>query len=410
MLKKWKNLSMSAKIFIGMLLGILAGFFLGDFMSNFKFIGTIWMNMLKISIAPIVLVMLILGIGRQKDLKRLAGLSIGLIAYYILTTIMASMLAIGVTSVTRAGEGFHITGDASTLETTTYTLPKFLLSLVPDNFFVPLNNNTVLQILFLGIIGGIVVLTMKDAERKEKILDLCDTIQAFFNGFLHMGLAFAPVGIFCFMGDIIGSNGGEVLASMGRFLAAMLTADALQLLFYGFIVIFLLARKSPIGYFRNMLPTWAISLTTASSVLCIPTNIEICNNKYDVDPAFTNFGIPLGAQLNTDGSAIFLPCALVFAAQALGIHYDFGTLMYMGLVSALIASTGGGVFGGALVKLLMMCQLFAVPDTIISMIAGLFAVIDLFITTVNVSGDVAGVVLIDSIDKRLRAKKQVHNG
>lgn len=109
--------------------------------------------------------------------------------------------------------------------------------------------------------------------------------------------------------------------------------------------------------------------------------------------------------MNTDGSAIFLPCALVFASQALGIQYSFGTLMYMGLVSALIASTGGGVFGGALVKLLMMCQMFAVPDSIISMIAGLFAIIDLFITTVNISGDVAGVVLVDSIDKRLRARK-----
>jgi len=217
-----------------------------------------------------------------------------MIAYYISTTIMASMLAIGITSILRAGEGFVITGESSTLEATTYTLPKFLLSLVPDNFFVPLTSNSVLQILFLGIVGGIVVLNMKDQEQKEKILGACDSIQAFFNGFLHTGLAFAPIGIFCFMGDIIGSNGGEVLASMGKFMSAMLVADVIQLLFYGFVIIFLLARKSPIAYFRNMLPSWMISLTTASSVLCIPTNIKICNDKYDVDPALSNFGIPLG--------------------------------------------------------------------------------------------------------------------
>jgi Na+/H+-dicarboxylate symporters len=407
MLKKIRSISLSKKIFTGMVLGIIAGLFFGESMEQFEFIGALWMNCLKVPIAPIVFVMLLLGIGRQTDARRLAGLSVGLIAYYIATTIMASFLAIGVTSLINPGADFIITGEASTLKAVEYTLSKFLLSLVPSSFLRPIVENTVLQVLFLGIIGGVAVLLLPDQTLKQKILDGCDCLQEFFNAILRLVLSIAPIGIFCFMGATVGVHGKETIFVMGKFMASLLLADGIQLLFYGVVVIFLLAGKNPITFYKNMLPTWVIAMTTASSVLCIPSNIHVCSEKYDVDPALSSFGIPLGAQLNTDGTAIFLPCVLVFASQALGIHYDLITLLYMALVSALIASTGGGVFGGALVKLIMLCQMFAVPDSIVTMVGGMFAIIDMFITTVNVTGDAAGVIFIDSAAKRLAPKRAV---
>ena len=185
----------------------------------------------------------------------------------------------------------------------------------------------------------------------------------------------------------------------------MIGSDALQIiLIYGLVIMFLLQRKNPFTYWKNMVPSWIIAFTTASSVLCIPTNTAICTDEYDCDPAITNFGIPLGAVFNFDGAAIFFPCVIVFASQAAGISYSFGTLLYMSLIGTLIASSGGGVFGGALVKLLVMCEIFSVPNSIITMIAGTFAIIDMFITVVNISGDVAGTVFVDFLDKKRRAK------
>jgi len=166
----------------------------------------------------------------------------------------------------------------------------------------------------------------------------------------------------------------------------------------------LVVGKNPIEFWKNMVPSWIIAFTTATSVLVIPSNTSVCIDKYKCDPAITNFGIPLGAVFNFDGAGIFLPSVLIFASQAAGISYSFGTLLYLSLICTFVANSGGGVFGGALVKLFVMCELFNVPNSIVMMIAGIFAVLDMFITATNVTGDVVGVVMVDQWDKQRKEK------
>lgn len=401
-----KSTSISVKIFIGMVLGIIAGLIIGEPMGNVAFIGTMWMNGLKIAIAPMVLIMLILGIGRQEDPARMGRVSVELIIYYIFTTFMASVLAIGVSLLFKAGNGFVLTESTAEMEKVDMTFSKFFVSMIPDNFLAPLVNNTLMQVLVLGVVCGVVVLRMKDTVIKESILHGCDCIQELLNGILRLVLEVAPIGIFCYMGSIAGTSGTSVLISLGKFMTTMISADVLQiLLVYGIIVMFLVQKRNPLIYWKNMMPSWIIAFTTSSSVLTIPTNTSICTDKYDVDPAIANFGIPLGAVFNFDGAAIFMPSVIIFASEAAGIHYSLGTLLYMSLISTLISSSGGGVFGGALVKLMVMCEIFSIPGAIVTMIAGVFAIIDMFITVVNISGDVAGTCLVDYLDKKRRAKQ-----
>lgn len=406
MWKKFNSISISFKIFIGMVLGIVIGLIVGEPMGAVGFVGTIWMNGLKIAIAPMVFIMLILGVGRQEDPRRMGRVSVDLIAYYVFTTFAAGVLAIIVSTLFKSGVGYQIVESVNEMHSVEMTFSKFFVSMVPDNFLAPMVNSQLMQVLVLGVICGVVVLRMKDGKIKESILYGCECIQGLLNGILRLVLEAAPIGILCYMGAIAGTSGADVLLSLGKFMATMISCDILQIvLVYAVIVIFLMQRKNPLAYLKNMIPSWIIAFTTASSVLCIPTNTAICTEKYDADPAIVNFGIPLGAVFNFDGAAIFFPCVIIFAAQAAGIQYNFGTLLYMALIGTLIASSGGGVFGGALVKLLVMCEIFSIPNSIITMIAGSFAIIDMFITVVNISGDVAGTVLVDYREKNRRARE-----
>lgn len=400
-----KTMSVSTKIFIGMLLGIIVGLIVGKPMENVAFIGTMWMNLLKIAIAPMVMVMLIISIGRQEDPRRMGLISVQLIFYYILTTFLAGVLAILVAEFTDAGNGFQIIESATKMSAVNMTFSKYFVSMIPDNFFAPLVNSSLMQVLILGILCGIVVVHLKDKQLRESVLHGCECIESVLNGILKIALEVAPIGIFCYMGSIAGTNGQDVIFSLGKFLGTMIFADALQIVIvYSLIVVFLLQRRNPFAFLKNMLPSWVIAFTTSSSVLVIPSNKAICEEKYGCDPMVADFGIPLGAVFNFDGAAIFFPCVIIFAAQAAGINYSFLTLLYMSLIGTLIASSGGGVFGGALVKLLVMCELFSVPNSIITMIAGVFAIIDMFITVVNITGDVAGTTLVDMLEKRRKAK------
>lgn len=401
MWEKIANTSISAKIFVGMVLGIICGLIIGEPMGEVAFIGDIWMNGLKIAIAPVVLVMLVLGIGRQQDPCRMGRVSIELIIYYTFTTFMAGVLAILVASITQAGVGFKIIESTTEMQSIEMTFSKFFVSMVPANFLAPLVENSLMQVLVLGALCGVVVLRMENGKAKEAILTCCDYMQELLNGILRVMLNVAPIGIFCYMGSIAGTSGTSVLISLGKFMGTMIATDIIQIIVvYGLIVILLCQHRNPFYYWKNMVSSWIIAFTTASSVLCIPTNTAICTEKYKCDPAIANFGIPLGAVFNFDGAAIFFPCVIIFAAQAVGIEYSFMTLLYMSLIGTLVASSGGGVFGGALVKLMVMCELFSVPNSIITMIAGTFAIIDMFITVVNITGDVAGTTLVDYWDKK----------
>lgn len=152
-----------------------------------------------------------------------------------------------------------------------------------------------------------------------------------------------------------------------------------------------------------MIPNVIVALTTSSSILCVPNNLKVCK-QYDVDEEISNFTIPLGSVFNLDGAAVFFPCVILFAAQAFGKDLGFGTLLYMAVMGTVVASSGGGIVGGSLVKAMVLCDMFGVPSTVITLITSIYVILDALITATNISGDVAGTIMISELNKKRKVK------
>ncbi|MEA5060118.1 MAG: dicarboxylate/amino acid:cation symporter [Candidatus Pelethousia sp.] len=399
--------SITVLIFIGMIAGVIAGFIFGETMGKFEFISKIWMNALKISIAPIVFVMLALSIGKQKNAKRIGKIAIQILAYYFITTFLASTVGILVSSAMNTGANFPqiLNESAAEMESVTLSFSEFFLNMVPNNFLAPLAETNMLQVLVLSALSGFVILRMPENEFKGTLIRGMEAIRELFNGLLKVVLTVAPIGIFFAMAAVVGKHGGAVVGALASFSGTFLVACLVQMLLVYGLAVLLFAKKNPFVFLKNIMPSVVVALSTSSSVLVIPSNLKVCNEKYDVNPSISDFTIPLGATINLDGAAIFFPCVIVFTAQAAGLNLSFGTLLYMAVMGSLIASSGGGIFGGALVKLMIMCELFAVPNCMVAMIASIFALLDMIITVVNVGGDVAGTIIVSEFDKRSAARE-----
>lgn len=395
-------------IFIGMLLGIITGFIVGPPMESVAFVGTMWIRMMKIALAPIVLVMISKSIGEQNNGKKIGFVAIAIMIYYVATTFLASLIGIGAASITRAGVGYKGLGEVeeAALEATEMSIESFGLNLIPDNLLKPLVEMTMLQVLVLGVIIGCAILIMPQGDTKKSILKGLGTLQELLNGILNIGMKFAPIGIFCSMSALIGGYGGEILGSLAGFLGTMLLGLIGQTVLVYCMVVLFVVKKNPIIFLKRMVSSIIVALTTSSSILCVPNNLKVCR-QYDVDEEISDFTIPLGAVFNLDGAAVFFPCVILFAAQAFGKDLGFGTLLYMAIMGTVIASSGGGIVGGSLVKAMVLCDMFGVPSTVITLITSVYVILDALITATNISGDVAGTLMIHTLDKRRRAKSKV---
>ncbi len=405
MMERLRRISTTMWIFIGMLLGVIVGFIVGSPMANVAFVGTMWIKMMKIALAPIVLVMISKSIGEQNNGRKIGFVAVSIMIYYVCTTFLASLIGIGAASITKAGVGFKGLGDVeeAALEATDMSIESFGLSLMPDNLLKPLVEMTMLQVLVLGVIIGSAILLMPQGDQKKSILKGLDALQALLNGILNIGMKFAPIGIFCSMSALIGAHGGEIIGSLAGFLGTMLLGLVGQTVLVYCMIMLLVVKKNPIIFLKNMIPNVIVALTTSSSILCVPNNLKVCK-QYDVDEEISNFTIPLGSVFNLDGAAVFFPCVILFAAQAFGKDLGFGTLLYMAVMGTVVASSGGGIVGGSLVKAMVLCDMFGVPSTVITLITSIYVILDALITATNISGDVAGTIMISELNKKRKVK------
>ncbi|MCD7994875.1 MAG: dicarboxylate/amino acid:cation symporter [Clostridia bacterium] len=320
MMNKLRSISITMWIFIGMILGIVAGFIVGKPASNIAFVGTMWIKMMKISLAPIVLVMIAKSIGEQKNAKKIGFVAVAIMFYYVCTTFIASILGIIVANITRAGTSFAGLENAeeAALEAGEMSIESFALNLMPDNLLKPLAETTMLQVLVIGVIIGAAVLVMPDKQIKDSVLKGLNCLQELLNGMLRISMRFAPVGIFCSMASLIGEHGSKILGSIAGFLGTMVFGIILQIILVYCLGILLIARKNPLTFLKRMLSSMMIALTTSSSLLVVPSNLEVCH-KYNVDEEISNFTIPLGAVFNLDGAAVFFPVCNSFCRT--GVRY-----------------------------------------------------------------------------------------
>ncbi len=408
--KSKKKLSLPAKIFIGMLAGILVGLL---FLKNPEFttdylkpIGTIYINLLKFLVVPVVLFSITDGVISLKDLKRVGSVGLKTFLYYMCTTAIAVVIGLVIVNLFKGFFPALPSADLGALEYTAKESPsvmQVIVNIFPDNLVKPMVNADMLPVIVIAIFFGAGILA--SGEKGAKIGEWINCMNDVVMKIMMMIIEFTPYGVFCLMANVVAVNGPSIVGTLAIVIGVAYIGYIIHVVVvYGLSVKFL-SGMSPIAFFKGLAPAMICAFTTTSSNATLPLNIECCN-EMGAEPEISSFVLPLGATINMDGTAIYQAVCAVFIACCYGVDLTLAQ-MAMIVLTATLASVGtAGVSGAGMIMLAMVLTSVGLPVEGIAIIAGVDKLFDMGRTTLNITGDATCAMWISKLERNKKAKAE----
>lgn len=403
--KEKKKLSLTAKIFIGMLLGILMGILLADYSDITEAyilpFGTIYINLLKYMVVPVVFFSLVVGMVALGDIKKVGSIGWRTIVYFLVTTAFAIIIGLVFANLFKGSFPVLQTSGLE-YEANSSTFSDVVVGIFPSNWLQPLVEGDMLPTIVSALFIGSGILVAGDSGKK-----VAEGFSAFYDvvmKVLEMIIKLTPIGVFCLMTNTIAQNGAAIISSLG----IVLGASYLGYLTHVIVVYGISVKgvsKVPLGkFFKAMGPAMTTAFSTTSSNAALPLGME-GTNKLGVDREISSFVLPLGATINMDGTAIYMGVATVFIASCYGIDLTMGQLVTV-VLTAILASIGtAGMPGAGMIMLAMVLQTVGLPVEGIALIAGVDKLFDMGRTCVNITGDATCALALDHWKTKRESKE-----
>ena len=396
--KKYKELSLGVKILIWMFLGIVAGIVFGEEATIVKPIGDIFIRLLLMSAIPLVFFNLIAGITSISDIGVLGRLGVRTLLYYLTTTAMALTVGLFIASQTRPGDGMELSEPVDETFGEVPNLLGVILNLFPDNVFEAFSSGNIAQVVVFAIFLGITTLLLP-AEQKEKLQDFFALVAHLLRRLVTLVLYFGPIGVGALAAATVGEHGSAIFGPLTKFIFSVWFAQLLMVFFYMFLLV-VLSRRNPLTWLKTTAPLYATTAATTSSLASLVVAMDVAQNRLRLPQNVYSFTLPLGAQLNKDGTAIMLAGVLLFTAQAAGVEFSLQAQISIVFVGLVLSEGSGGIPGGGLVIAFIFVQAFNLPLEIAAIVAGIYRLIDMGGTTINVMGDLVWSTIISDLEAK----------
>lgn len=404
-----KKLSLVTKIFIGLILGIVAGLLLQNYVdianTYIKPFGTLFLNLLKMVIVPLVFFSLMsgaIGIGDITKVGRIGGKTI---LYFFGTTAIAIVFALGFSQafkVLQVQNYFAIDFNAEVNVNQANSIVDTLLNMVPTNPVAALANGDMLQIIVFALFFGFGVLALGSCTNElAKIIDLCAEVMYKITDWI---IRLTPYAVFALMTPVVAANGPDVLLPLISIIGVVYATCIVHGIVTYSVSLKLFTKMSPIHFFKEALPAILFAFTSTSSSATIPLSME-SSKKLGVPLPIRSFVIPLGSTIHMDGSAIYQASAALFIAQICGVDLTIGQMLIIILTATLSSIGAAGVPGAAIVMVSMVLEAIGLPLEGIALVVGVDRILDMARTALNVGGDIAGAVVVASMEGELDAER-----
>ncbi|MFH1762648.1 MAG: dicarboxylate/amino acid:cation symporter [Gemmatimonadota bacterium] len=391
------QLGLGTRILLGMIVGAGAGVAFGQGTAVVEPLGDLFIRLLMMAAIPLVFFNLLAGLTALTDLRAFGRLSAKIVSYYLVTTAAALTLGLTAMLLVRPGVGMTLTGEVDEAIGAVPAVSDLLLQLVPTNVFQAFAEGNVAQLVVVAVFLGITTLFLPQEPRdvlRKGYAALAELFRKLVDGILWV----APFGIGALMAVTVGRHGAELFGPMARFLLGVWGTQLLMMTVY-MILLVLLTDRRPWSFLRDTGPLWATTVATTSSLASLSVALEMAE-KIKLPRSIYSFTLPLGAQINKDGTSIMLSAVLVFTAQAAGIDFTLMQMATILLVGLLLSEGSGGIPGGGLVIALIFVQAFNLPLEIAAIVGGIYRLVDMGNTTTNVMGDMVGTAIVSHSESR----------
>ena len=389
-------------ILIGMvaggIIGVAGGYFAPEVLLAISFLGTIFLNALKMVVVPLIIASMIVGVTSLGDIRRLGRTAGKTLLYYLVTTGASVIIGIILVNVFRPGAGIESFGSYIpdiVAESESKTLVDVLVSLVPDNIVAAAAEGRVLPLIVVSLIFGAVLTTL--GQKGKSLIEFFKGLNAATMRIVEIILYFAPVGILALIGGIVAENRdtlGQLASGLGLYALTVIVGLLIHAVIILPMILKVFGRKNPLRYFVNMIQSLATAFTTASSSVTLPVTFECVVDRNHVDSRAASFVLPLGATINMDGTALYEAVAAIFIAQIYGIDLSAGQQIVIFLTATLASIGAAGIPHAGTVTMVFVLSAVGLPLEGIGLIWAIDWFLDRCRTTVNVWGDSVGAAII----------------
>ena len=381
--------------------GIFCGWFFGHSMTAIEWVGELFLDALKMTIIPLIVAAVISGIASlgstSGGLQRLGGFTV---LYYFCTTAIAVMVGLIIVNIIQPGAGVTevsqvIPDRVSGKEETGFV--EIIRSLIGDNIIAAAAETKLLEVIVFSILFAAALTTV--GERGKPLLAFFDGLNDVMIKIVVWIMYFAPIGIFALISSKLGDTGGgehfwREIAGVGKYMLTVIIG--LTVHFMILLTILLVVSRRGRQFIATMSKALITAFGTASSTATLPLTME-CALEANVDKRAVKFVLPLGSTVNMDGTALYEAVAVMFIAQAYGIHMAPMDQVVIFITATLAAIGAAGIPEAGLVTMVIVLTAVGLPMEGIGLLLAVDWFLDRLRTTVNVWGDSVGTTVIEKI-------------
>lgn len=403
------RLSSWQQVLIGLVLGIVVGVVFKHNASVLGYLGSIFLNLIKMITVPMIFFAILFGITSVETSIGLYRISMKAFAAFFITSVCAVAIGIGAAAILKPGsnvspsilDAYRTATPQSFQPQSDSTIMDMLINIIPTNVFEAMASGNILQVILFAFFVG-VTLNIKHNECAN-LIKICHEIAKMLFQAVQMIMKIAPIGVFGYMASMVGEEGIGIIFSLGELMITIFLGCLAQYIFFGILII-VWGKLSPIPFYKKVFGCQMIAFSTSSSKATLVPLMQVAEKNLGVSRQNSRFLLPLSAALNMDGGAIYQGACAIFFAQMMGVDLSFANYMTLFFMCTFASIGGAGIPGGVLLFLGMVLHSVGLPVEGVLLIASVDRILDMATTLLNITGCACVTLLVDKSEKTLNIK------
>ncbi|MEM7035468.1 MAG: cation:dicarboxylase symporter family transporter [Bacteroidota bacterium] len=368
-------------------------------------IGKIFIRLVKMVVVPLILASLILGAANLGDVRKLGSMGLKAFGFFMLTTAVAVSIGVAAANIFRPGDGlpedkktelvnqFQKKTTAKVERATSDNRGEFekivdlFVEMVPTNPVKSLASGDMLAIIFFALFVGLCV-TMIPGKKAEAFVKTMEGLNEIVLKMVMLAMETAPYGVFALIVGVVADMGIDIMLPLMKYGGVVVGALLLHVAITHMSFVSFYLKLNPLQYLKAIKEALLLGFSTSSSSATLPISMNVANKNLGISKEVSSFVLPLGATINMDGTALYQGVAAIFIAQVYGIELLFSDQIIMVLTATLASVGAAGVPGAGMITLAVVLGTAGIPLEGIALIFGLDRLLDMFRTTINITGDI----------------------
>ncbi|WP_312164495.1 dicarboxylate/amino acid:cation symporter [Phenylobacterium sp.] len=410
----WFDVALWKRILLALVLGTAVGLALGEAAVQIKWMGDVFIRLIRMIVAPLVFFSIVSGISAMGDPRRLGSIGIKTLVIYLTLTVFAVTVGLTMGTIFQPGVGMDLSG--ATPQAVTKAPPSLgqhLIGIIPTNPIAALAEGNIQSVIFFGILVGLGILAI--APRGEPVARIFQIGADIMLQIVRFIMEVAPFGVFALVAWVMGTSGpGAFLHVMKLALALVLGCAVQTLVVHGGLVRFF-ARMPVLPFFRDITDAVTIAFSTSSSAATLPVAMRVAEKNLGVSHAVTSTALPLGVTLSMDGTALYVALLAMLSAQAFGVELDFSQYVMLALATTVVALGTAPVPSASLFMLAAVLQVIGLGAEQTALVVGFVLpfdrLLDMTRTITNATSDLSTAVTVakweGELDEEVYRRKPV---